>query len=151
MRYAIPAVVLTALIVLFAVGLRHDPTKVPSPLIGKPAPAFSLPTMDGRTLTSSELAGKPVLVNFWASWCAPCLEEHPLMLELSRAGVTVVGINYKDEPQAAREWLARHGNPFTTIAQDRDGNVGIDWGVYGVPETYVVDAHGVIVHKHIGA
>ena len=149
MKYALPAAVLVALIILFAIGLTKDPTKVPSPLIGKPAPDFSLPTPDGGTLASGQLQG-PVLVNFWASWCTPCLQEHPLLMDLAKSGVTIVGINYKDEPQAAQQWLARHGNPFARIAQDRDGRVGLDWGVYGVPETFVLDAGRVIRHKHIG-
>ena len=149
MKYALPAAVLAALIVLFAIGLTKDPTKVPSPLIGQPAPAFALPLLDGGTLATADLQG-PVLVNFWASWCTPCLQEHPLLMDLARSGVTIVGLNYKDEPEAARQWLARHGNPFTLIAQDRDGAVGLDWGVYGVPETYVLDAQGVIRYKQIG-
>jgi cytochrome c biogenesis protein CcmG, thiol:disulfide interchange protein DsbE len=150
MRYAIPAVVLVALVALFAVGLQRDPTKIPSPLIGRPAPAFALATLDGGTLALAQLQGKPVLVNFWASWCTPCLQEHPLLMELARSGVTIIGLNYKDEPGAARQWLARHGNPFASIARDADGRVGIDWGVYGVPETFVLDAGQVIRHKHIG-
>jgi cytochrome c biogenesis protein CcmG, thiol:disulfide interchange protein DsbE len=149
MKYAIPAAVLAALVVLFAIGLTRDPTKVPSPLIGQAAPAFALPTPEGGTLAAADLAG-PVLVNFWASWCTPCLQEHPLLMELARSGVAIVGINYKDEPQAAAQWLARHGNPFSRIARDVDGRAGLDWGVYGVPETFVLDAAGVIRHKHIG-
>jgi cytochrome c biogenesis protein CcmG/thiol:disulfide interchange protein DsbE len=149
MKYVLPAAVLVALILLFAAGLRLDPTKVPSPLIGKPAPAFSLPVLEGGTLATADLQG-PVLVNYWASWCTPCLDEHPLLMELARSGVKIVGINYKDAPEDARRWLARHGNPFATIAQDRDGRAGLDWGVYGVPETFVVDAARVIRHKHIG-
>lgn len=150
MRYAIPAAVLVALVILFAAGLQRDPTKVPSPLIGKPAPAFTLPTLDGATLALAQLQGKPVLVNFWASWCTPCLQEHPLLMELARSGVVIVGLNYKDDPEAARQWLARHGNPFTAVAQDRDGRVGLDWGVYGVPETFVLDGAATIRHKQIG-
>lgn len=150
MRYALPAAVLAALVVLFAIGLQRDPTQVPSPLIGQPAPAFTLPTPDGGTLTPADFRGRPVLVNFWASWCTPCLQEHPLLMQLARTGVTVVGLNYKDDPAAARQWLARHGNPFALIAQDRDGLVGLDWGVYGVPETFVLDAAGVIRFKQIG-
>lgn len=150
MRYLIPAAVLAALIVLFAVGLQHDPTKIPSPLIDKAAPAFSLPTLDGGTLAIADLRGKTVLINFWASWCTPCLQEHALLLDLAHSGVTIIGVNYKDEPDAANQWLAQHGNPFARIAQDRDGHVAIDWGVYGVPETFVVDGAQVIRHKQIG-
>lgn len=149
MKYAIPAAVLAALVVLFAIGLTKDPTKVPSPLIGQTAPAFALPLLDGGTLATADLQG-PVLVNFWASWCTPCLQEHPLLMDLARSGVTIVGINYKNDPAEARQWLARHGNPFARIAQDVDGKAGLDWGVYGVPETFVVDAQRVIRHKHIG-
>lgn len=149
-RYLLPAAVLAGLVVLFAIGLQRDPSKIPSPLIGKPAPAFDLPTPDGGRLDNARLGGAPVLVNFWASWCTPCLQEHPLLMELSRNGVKIVGINYKDDPEAARQWLARHGNPFQQIAQDRDGRVGLDWGVYGVPETFALDAGGTIRHKHIG-
>lgn len=152
MRYAIPVVVLLGLLALFAMGLTLDPSKVPSPLISKPAPAFELPVLDGQgaVLTQGELKGQALLVNYWASWCTPCLQEHPLLMELSRAGVKIIGINYKDEPQAARQWLARHGNPFALIAQDLQGTAGLDWGVYGVPETFVLDAQGVIRHKQIG-
>lgn len=149
-RFLIPAAVLAGLVVLFAVGLQLDPTKVPSPLIGKPAPAFDLPTLEGSRLALATLQGRPVLVNFWASWCTPCLQEHPLLMELSRSGVPIVGINYKDDPETAKQWLAHHGNPFATIAQDRDGHVGLDWGVYGVPESFVLDAQGVIRFKQIG-
>lgn len=149
-RFLIPAAALAALVVLFAIGLTRDPSKIPSPLIGKPAPAFNLPTPEGGRLDVDSLRGQVVLVNFWASWCTPCLEEHPLLMELARSGVKIVGMNYKNDPQAAQQWLARHGNPFSVIAQDADGRVGLDWGVYGVPETFVVDAHGVIRHKHVG-
>ena len=151
MRYGIPAAVLAALVALFAIGLTLDPTKVPSPLIGKPAPAFTLPLLDAdEPLTLERLKGQTVLVNFWASWCTPCLHEHPLLMEEAGKGVRIVGFNYKDEPQAARQWLARHGDPFALIARDGDGRAGLDWGVYGVPETFVLDAQGVIRHKHIG-
>jgi cytochrome c biogenesis protein CcmG, thiol:disulfide interchange protein DsbE len=149
--YLIPIAVLAVLIVMFAVGLTRDPSKIPSPLIGKPAPAFDLPTPEGGRLTLESLRGQPAVVNFWASWCTPCLQEHPLLMELAHSGVKIVGMNYKNEPDDAAQWLARHGNPFGLIARDADGRVGLDWGVYGVPETFVLDAAGVIRHKHIGA
>ncbi len=151
MRYAIPAVILAALIALFAIGLRKDPSKIPSPLIGKPAPMFNLPTLAGRGFSAADLKGHATVVNFWASWCTPCLDEHPVLLELSRSGIVIIGLNYKDEPAAAQAWLAQHGNPFQLVAQDLDGRVAIDWGVYGVPETFIVDAQGTIVHKQVGA
>ena len=153
MRYAIPVLALLGLLALLATGLTLDPSKVPSPLIGKPAPAFTLPilgSVPGEPLTAERLKGAPVLVNFWASWCTPCLQEHPLLMDLAQSGVKIIGMNYKDEPQAARQWLARHGNPFALIAQDFQGKAGLDWGVYGVPETFVLDAQGVIRHKQIG-
>jgi cytochrome c biogenesis protein CcmG/thiol:disulfide interchange protein DsbE len=148
-RYLIPAAVLAALVVLFAIGLTRDPSTIPSPLIDRAAPAFDLPTLDGQRLTLAQLQGAPVVVNFWASWCTPCLQEHPLLMDLARSGVRIVGVNYKDDPRAAAQWLARHGNPFATVAQDRDGRVGLDWGVYGVPETFALDATGTIRYKHI--
>ena len=152
MRYAIPVVLLLGLMALLAVGLTRDPRVVPSPLIGKPAPAFDLPLLEGGTgnYGTQQLMGQPVLVNFWASWCPPCLQEHPLLLELARSGVKIVGFNYKDDPADARQWLARHGNPYRLVVQDRQGRVGLDWGVYGAPETYVLDAQGKILHKQIG-
>ena len=148
--HLVPAALLAGLVVMFAIGLTRDPSKIPSPLIGRPAPAFDLPVLQGGRLASASLQGQPVIVNFWASWCTPCLQEHPLLMELARSGVRIVGINYKDEPQAAQQWLDQHGNPFATVAQDRDGRVGLDWGVYGVPESFVLDAGGVIRHKNIG-
>jgi cytochrome c biogenesis protein CcmG/thiol:disulfide interchange protein DsbE len=148
-RYLIPAAVLAALVVLFAAGLQRDPSEIPSPLIGQPAPALDLPTPTGARLATADLRGAPVLVNFWACWCTPCLQEHPLLMELARAGVRIVGINYKDDPQAADQWLARHGNPFAIVARDAAGRAGLDWGVYGVPETFALDATGTIRHKHL--
>lgn len=153
MRYALPLIVVLALCVLLAVGLKLDPREVPSPLIGKPAPAFSLPLLEpeGQTLDVAALAGRPVLVNFFASWCAGCQVEHPLLMELARReGVEIIGMDYKDEPDAARQWLRRHGNPYRRVAIDRAGKVGLDWGVYGVPETYVLGADGTILFKQIG-
>lgn len=151
LRYLLPVLLLGGLTVLFAVGLRNDPREVPSPLIGKPAPAFDLAVLDGSArLTTENLRGQPLLVNFWASWCPPCLVEHPLLMRLAREGVQIVGLDYKDTDAAARTWLARHGNPYRTVATDPLGQAGLDWGVYGVPETFVLDAAGTIVYKHIG-
>lgn len=150
LRFLAPALVLAFLVALFASGLTRDPTEIPSPLVGKPAPDFVLPTLDGRTLDLDALRGQPVLVNYWASWCTPCLEEHPLLLQLAHQGVRIVGIAYKDDPEASRAWLARHGNPFAAVALDRDGRTGLDWGVYGVPETYALDPSLTIRAKQVG-
>lgn len=151
LRYLVPALLLAGLAVLFWIGLQNDPREVPSPLIGKPAPAFDLAHLDrDDRLTNAQLLGRPVLVNFWASWCAGCQIEHPLLMRLATRGVEIVGFDYKDTDDAARAWLARHGNPYRLIATDPQGRAGLDWGVYGVPETFVLDAQGTIVHKHIG-
>lgn len=152
MRYALPVVVLLGLLVLLGIGLKLDPREVPSPLIGKSAPAFELPLLEpeGQTLRPQDLAGRPVLVNFFASWCAGCQVEHPLLMEIAKQGFEIVGLDYKDEPADARRWLARHGNPYRQIAIDRVGQAGLDWGVYGVPETYVLGADGTILFKQIG-
>jgi cytochrome c biogenesis protein CcmG/thiol:disulfide interchange protein DsbE len=151
-RFVLPVLALAALIVLFAVGLQRDPRIVPSPLIGKPAPAFRLPPLGGpgRFVSPQDWAGAPIVVNYWASWCTPCLEEQPLLLEKAAAGARIAGINYKDQDSDAVAWLSRHGNPFSQVLVDAEGSAGLDWGVYGVPETYVVDAVGVIRFKHVG-
>ena len=128
--------------------------EVPSPLIDKPAPAFQLPLLldPGRTFGNADLAGKPYLLNVFASWCFACLDEHPLLMaETKRLGVPLVGFNYKDEADDAKRWLARFGDPYTMIIADHDGRVAIDFGVYGAPETFLVDAQGVIRYKRIGA
>lgn len=152
MRFAIPVVVLLVLLAVMYIGLHHDPREVPSPLIGKPAPAFELPVLDGGPpLALASLRGRTVLVNFFASWCAGCQVEHPLLLKLARQDhVPIIGMDYKDEPADVREWLARRGNPYETVALDHEGRVGLDWGVYGVPETYLVGPDGTILYKQIG-
>jgi cytochrome c biogenesis protein CcmG/thiol:disulfide interchange protein DsbE len=152
-RYLIPLAVFAVLAGFLAVGLNLNPREVPSPLVGKPAPAFTQPRLEApeARVAHSELQGRVWVLNVWASWCVPCLAEHPLVTELARdSGVAVVGLNYKDKAEDATRWLARHGNPYTMVLTDRDGAVGIDYGVYGVPETFVVDRAGVIRHKHIG-
>jgi cytochrome c biogenesis protein CcmG, thiol:disulfide interchange protein DsbE len=152
-RFLIPLAVFAVLAGFLAVGLRLDPREVPSPLVGKPAPAFALPRLEAPEVqvAHSELQGRVWVLNVWASWCLPCLAEHPLVTELARdTGVAVVGLNYKDKAEDATRWLARHGNPYALVLADRDGAVGIDYGVYGVPETFVVDKAGIIRHKHIG-
>ncbi len=150
-RYLAPIAVLIGLTVLFVFGLGHDPREVPSPLIGKPSPDFTLRVMGSdEPYQRSQLLGRPVLVNFFASWCAGCKVEHPLLMELSRRGVEIVGIDYKDTDAAARQWLDKHGNPYAKVIADVQGTAGLDWGVYGVPETFVLDAAGTIVYKQIG-
>ncbi len=152
-KFLIPIVLFALLGLLLAYGLRLDPKKIPSPLVNKPLPAFSLPTLDDpkRIVAKDDLKGQPVLINVWASWCSACRDEHPLLVDLSRSGaVRIIGLNYKDQPGDARGVLARDGNPYSMVLVDADGRTGIDWGVYGVPETFVVDRDGVIRYKHVG-
>ena len=153
MKRFLPLGIFLVLVVFLAVGLDLNPREVPSPLIGKPAPAFQLPQLQepGRTLGSEELKGKVWMLNVWASWCVACLEEHPILVEFSRRNeLPVYGLNYKDKRDAALAWLAQHGNPYAVSLSDPEGRVGIDYGVYGVPETYVIDKAGVIRYKRIG-
>ena len=145
--------VFAALVLLLAIGLRLNPREVPSPLIGKPAPPFELPLLQepGKRFTEKQMLGHVWILNVWASWCPPCLVEHPVVTRVARAGLApVVGLNYKDAREEALPWLERNGNPYELIVYDRDGRIGIDYGVYGVPETYVIDRQGVIRFKHIG-
>ena len=149
----VPLVLFVGVFVAFGFGLRLNPSLVPSPLIGKPAPTFKLPPVEGhsRGLSSADLRGKVSLVNVFASWCVACREEHPLLMRLKAEGIVpVYGIDYKDKPEDAVRWLARMGDPYARIGADRDGRVAIDWGVYGVPETFVVDRRGRIAFKQIG-
>jgi len=154
LRYLVPMALLLALVGFLGVGLGLNPREVPSPLIGKPAPAFNLPRLDEptQTLGREDLLGQVWMLNVWASWCAPCREEHPLVIDIARRKlVAVYGLNYKDQTAAAQGWLAQLGNPYRANLVDRDGRVGIDFGVYGVPETFIVDRQGVIRFKHTGA
>jgi len=151
--YLIAILSFVALGVLLAVGLGRNPRLIPSPLIGKPVPDFSLPPVKGRTLglSSKDLQGEVSLVNVFASWCVACRDEHPLFMDLAHRGVVPIhGLNYKDAPDDAAKWLDTLGDPYTRTGADRDGRVAIDWGVYGVPETFVVDPEGRIAYKHIG-
>ncbi len=153
-RFLVPLGVFVVLIIFLLVGLTLNPREIPSPLIGKPAPAFRLVQLHNQamTITPEELRGKVWLLNVWASWCAPCRQEHPLLVELARQNVVaIVGLNYKDERDTSIAWLQELGNPYLVSAYDHDGNVGIDWGVYGVPETFVIDKTGIIRHKITGA
>ena len=153
MRIAWVVAAFAALVVLLAVGLTLNPREVPSPLIGKPAPAFELPLLQSpeKTFSQQDMLGKPWVLNVWASWCPPCLIEHPVITALAKSGLApVVGLNYKDARNDALPWLKRNGDPYLLSAFDANGRIGIDYGVYGVPETYVIDRRGVIRYKHIG-
>ncbi len=152
-RALIPLAVFVLIVVFLWIGLSLNPREVPSPLIGKPAPVIELPQLheSGAMVRSSELKGQVWLLNVFASWCTPCLEEHPYLVDLARRNVVpVYGLNYKDGREAALKWLGRHGDPYTGIAVDPKGRTGIEFGVYGVPETFVIDKEGVIRFKHIG-
>jgi cytochrome c biogenesis protein CcmG/thiol:disulfide interchange protein DsbE len=152
-KYIVPLVLFVALGLLLADGLRLDPRKIPSPLIGKPLPAFSLATVadPARKVSRDDLHGRVYLLNVWASWCVACRQEHPFLNELtSRKAVTIIGLNYKDRREDAMQWIGRLGNPYELSLSDQDGRLGIDLGVYGVPETFLIDKQGVIRYKQIG-
>ncbi|MCR4332933.1 MAG: DsbE family thiol:disulfide interchange protein [Sulfuricaulis sp.] len=152
-KYIVPLVIFVALGLLLAYGLNLDPRRIPSPLIGKPLPAFSLTTVadSARKVSRDDLHGRVYLLSVWASWCVACREEHPLLNELtSRKAVTIIGLNYKDKREDALRWLGALGNPYELSLSDQDGRLGIDLGVYGVPETFVIDKQGIIRYKQIG-
>ncbi|HWH38379.1 MAG TPA: DsbE family thiol:disulfide interchange protein [Usitatibacter sp.] len=153
LKFIIPLVVFAGLVAFFAVGLTRDPREVPSPFIGKAAPEFKLQQLHDAQATFSpeDMRGKVWLLNVWASWCVSCRVEHPLLVEMSKQHVVpIVGLNYKDKRDDGKQWLAKLGNPYAVSAFDVDGLVGIDYGVYGVPETFVIDRQGVIRYKQIG-
>jgi cytochrome c biogenesis protein CcmG/thiol:disulfide interchange protein DsbE len=156
-----PLAVFAVLAVIFAFALRTgDPSKLPSALIGKMAPVIELPALEGLTdagrpaagFATADLAkGEVSVVNFWASWCVPCVQEHPVLVALrERTGVSVYGINYKDQATAARRFLGRYGNPYSAVGVDGNGRAAIEWGVYGMPETFIVNGKGEIAYKHVG-
>ncbi len=152
-KYITPLIIFVLLGLLLAYGLNLDPRRIPSPLIGKSLPAFTLTTVadPAHKVSENELRGRPYLLNVWASWCVACREEHPFLNELtSRKAVTIIGLNYKDRRQDALQWLSSMGNPYELSLADPDGRLGIDLGVYGVPETFVIDKQGVIRYKQIG-
>jgi cytochrome c biogenesis protein CcmG/thiol:disulfide interchange protein DsbE len=154
LTFVVPVVLFVALAVFFGIGLTMNPREIPSVLIGKPAPEFELPPVQGRTLglSKGDLVGEVSLVNVFASWCVECRREHPILMGLNERNVVPVhGLNYKDTPDDAQEWLDSLGDPYTRTGADIDGRVAIDFGVYGVPETFVIDKAGRIAHKHIGA
>jgi cytochrome c biogenesis protein CcmG/thiol:disulfide interchange protein DsbE len=153
LKFLIPLSLFVLLAVFLAVGLRLNPREVPSPLIGKPAPEFTLPTLHQpeATISRKDLLGQVWILNVWASWCVACREEHPAVVEFGRRKIVpIYGLNYKDTRDAGMQWLARLGNPYVASLFDADGKLGIDFGVYGVPETFVIDRQGVIRFKHIG-
>jgi len=152
-RRWIPFVVFAVLALFLGVGLTLKPRELPSPLIGKPAPAFSLPQLhaSGKVIAPEQLRGRVWLLNVWASWCASCRVEHEHLMALAaKGGLPLYGLDYKDERDAGIAWLSRNGNPYVASAFDAEGRAGIDWGVYGVPESFLVDADGVVRYKHIG-
>jgi cytochrome c biogenesis protein CcmG, thiol:disulfide interchange protein DsbE len=152
-RYLIPLGVFLVMLGFLAVGLGLNPREVPSPLINKPAPAFTLPTLAApeKSISLQDLRGKVWILNVWASWCVACRVEHPLFVEFAKTGVVpIYGLNYKDKRDDAVRWLGNFGNPYQQSLVDSEGLVGIDFGVYGVPETFVIDKAGVIRLKHIG-
>jgi cytochrome c biogenesis protein CcmG/thiol:disulfide interchange protein DsbE len=153
--YLLPVVVFVVIGVGLGIGLTRDPSTLPSALIDKPVPEFDLPPLEAvgmnkPGLASSDLTGKVQLVNIFASWCGPCRAEHPYLMRMAREGVVLQGFNYKDNPGDAARFLRELGDPYERIGADRNGRAGIDWGVYGVPETFVIDAEGKIRHKHVG-
>ena len=153
LRWSLPLAIFAVVAGFLYVGLYRDPHEVPSPLIGKAAPAFSLAELHhpDRVLATGDMRGQVWLLNVWASWCVSCREEHPLLVALSKADVVpIIGLDYKDKSEDGLAWLAGNGNPYTKSVMDLDGRVGINWGVYGVPETFVVDKAGVIRYKQIG-
>lgn len=154
MKFIAPLAIFVVLVVVLAVGLKLDPRYVPSPLIDKPAPEFNLTALDSPTtvITKQSLVGRPIVLNVWASWCAACRDEHPVLIEVARdSKVEIIGLNYKDTREDAGAWLVAHGNPYRQIIFDPMGQLGLDLGVYGVPETFVIDPRGVIRHKQVGA
>ena len=152
LRFIIPIGLFATLAVFLFVGLSRDKETLPSPLIGKAAPLFDLPRVEdpSQKISNREFAGRPYVVNIWGTWCFACREEHPALMEIARRGeVPLVGLNWKDELAPAQQWLKQLGNPYVATAFDPQGDVGIDWGAYGAPETYLVDARGTIVYKYV--
>jgi len=152
-RFLLPLGVLFALLMLLGTGLGRDPQAIPSPLVGRPAPAFALAQLElpEKSFGPQDMKGKVWMLNVWASWCSSCRQEHPLLLDLAQRGVVpIVGLDYMDARPEGAKWLAQHGNPYQLSVLDANGKIGIDYGVYGVPETYVIDKSGVVRLKHTG-
>jgi cytochrome c biogenesis protein CcmG/thiol:disulfide interchange protein DsbE len=153
-RFLLPAAAFAVLVGFFVVGLHRDPGTLPSPLIGKPAPAFSLESLGDPAwrVGSSDFTGRAWLLNVWATWCAPCREEHGALLAIARENrVPIMGLNWRDDRSLALRWLAQLGNPYVSVAYDADGRTAIDWGVYGAPETFLIGPDGRVLKKHVGA
>jgi cytochrome c biogenesis protein CcmG/thiol:disulfide interchange protein DsbE len=153
LKFLLPLGVFLGLVAFLAAGLKLNPREVPSPLIDKPAPAFTLTQLENpaQTIRRDDLLGKVWMLNVWASWCVACRQEHPLLVKFSQSKLLpIYGLNYKDSRPDGLQWLARFGNPYDASLFDQDGRVGIDWGVYGVPETFIIDRQGVVRFKHIG-
>ncbi len=152
LRFIAPLLIFAVIAAFFFVGLGRDPTKLPSALIDKPAPSFTLAQLHrpDQSFSPEQMKGKVWLLNVWASWCAACRTEHPLFMELARKGVPLYGLNYKDKREDALRWLRQLGNPYRISVSDLTGDVGIDYGVYGVPETFLIDKQGIIRYKHVG-
>ena len=152
-KFLVPAAIFAVLVGFFVVGLHRDPSQVPSPLIGKPAPAYSLPKVEDPSVkvSNTDFAGRKHLVNVWATWCVECRKEHQVLLEMARQNVLpIVGMDWKDELASAQQWLNQLGNPYVATAFDQEGRVAIDFGVYGAPETFLIDEQGKVLYKHIG-
>jgi len=153
-KFLIPIGLFIVLAVLLVRGLFLDPHKIPSPLVGKPLPAFRLPSLENpkKIIGNQDLRNRVVVINVWASWCVTCKQEHPVLMDLARRNIApIIGLNYKDPPRDAIAVLKKDGNPYEVSLMDSDGRTGIDWGVYGVPETFILDKDGIIRYKHIGA
>lgn len=152
LKLFIPLVIFAVLALFLLRGLSLDPSHLPSALIGKPVPEFSLPVVGEQepSVSNASLQGEPYLLNVWATWCPSCRVEHPYLNKLAEQGVRIVGLDYKDEDDAALEWLSHFGNPYESVIADRDGSLGLDLGVYGAPETFLVDKNGIIQYRHVG-
>ena len=150
--FLLPLTLFLLIAALLYRGLFLDPTSLPSPLIGKPFPSFALPELDNpsRTLTPNDIKGRPALINVWATWCTSCREEHQLLAKLADQGVVIYGVNYKDDRTAAQRWLRAASNPYQLNLEDTAGTLGLELGVYGAPETFLIDAHGIIREKYVG-
>ncbi len=153
LRFILPLMAFLVMVIFLGIGLKLDPHDVPSPLINKPAPVFTLPQLHEpqKTFSPADMKGKVWLLNVWASWCVSCRQEHVYLTEFARNGsMNLMGLNYKDEPAAAMQWLERLGNPYKISISDIDGMAGLDWGVYGIPETFIIDKKGIVRHKQTG-